>query len=1126
MASCRQTALMFTKTIPQRPTSTNDEFNLMNSSKPVGGDARSRRGAWIGGILAVVVVVVGGVWLARKPIAEGVGRSFCSGEGLDCELHFSRLDFGGVALRDLDVRAAGAERAAVRAGALAVDLAWNFPLTFRTRSIDADDVELRVNLSGEGGVLGDLDEVVRRQMNGAQPSAGPAPAMAFRNVRIIGETEWGEVEAVGRFVRSVAGDADIEFLAAPVRLAHSWGELDFGGAKLVANSEGQNLFGTLTFDLASMTSGERQMAGARLQMDFAQSGGSLTARADGQVETADLPEGRLRGARVHGDLLADAIDVSALTMAGVASRVRQLTIEGGADAGGVQDAELSDFTLAIDIDPSVEGGAAGDVRIAARALTHEMGRAERLEIEGRVDVPGGDPGALGRTVRASGVARLRDATLDRAASDELATSLGGLIGGALPTFGAATERAVRAAGEKFDMVLPWSFDLQDGETDLSALSGSEVAAASGFAMRLEGENGAPAVSWVAGDNAAWRAQGVMTASGGGGPPVRVELADARGGADGVSVRASGSLSGWAAGNETLSAEVRDAVYASDGETGKFSGGVTASISGVLGGVRWTRLRTRAELESEWSAQASSTSSAQNLRLDWDAAQIGGTRIGAGALTYVPDDVLAVGDADAIRGAGRLSGFESELRGSNFTGQIRLGGARVVWTRGADMRARFELEPTQVLFLTGDGGVPVDIGSVVGEARLGNGWRVNGDVERGGAVAQTAAVKDVSAGFDLSGGGARKISGALRDVAFVITDPDEDGSHLFEDMKFEGMGDLAAGAATFSGRVVMVESGVQVGDVTGRHSMDEGRGEAAFAETPLIFRPRGFQPKDLSPVLRGAANVDGRVDVSGAATWSGEGLDASARLNLRGLGFAVASAGVFEGVSGVVEVSDALRMHSEPGQTLVIEKVTLGLPIEDGVLRFQMDGFDKVRLEDARWPFVGGMIRLEPAVFNFGPEENLVIANAVNWDLAEIVELFKVPDTRIQGIVNGSFPVVFSTGSARIEDAVLEASDDGGVIQYEAETTDAASQSNENAKLLFDALKDFRYRVLKIGLDGDVAGTMLLTLNVEGMNPEVLAGAPFKLNIGIESELAELLNTLNRPRAEIDAVVRGGQQESN
>ena len=110
--------------------------------------------------------------------------------------------------------------------------------------------------------------------------------------------------------------------------------------------------------------------------------------------------------------------------------------------------------------------------------------------------------------------------------------------------------------------------------------------------------------------------------------------------------------------------------------------------------------------------------------------------------------------------------------------------------------------------------------------------------------------------------------------------------------------------------------------------------------------------------------------------------------------------------------------------------------------------------------------------------------------------------------------------------MLEASDDGGVIQYEAETTDAASQSNENAKLLFDALKDFRYRVLKIGLDGDVAGTMLLTLNLEGMNPEVLAGAPFKLNIGIESELAELLNTLNRPRAEIDAVVRGGRQEGN
>lgn len=1094
----------------------------MSDSKPAGEHARSRRVAWIGGAVAVVVTIVAGLWLARKPIAEAIGESYCGGQGLECDLNFSRLDFGGVALRDLDVRAPGAEQAAVRAGELAVDLAWNFPMSFRAESIGGDDIDLRLNLRGDGGVLGDLQEVVDRQMRPREPSGAPPPAMDFRNVRLIGETEWGEVEAIGRIARTAGGDADVELVAPPKRIEHSWGVLDFGGARLLANSEGQDLFGTLTFDLASMTSRERSLSGANLQVDFAQSGGSMTARADGRVEAADLPEGRLKGAQLHGDLLADAIDFSGFSVASLASHVRDLTFEGAAESGGVRNAALNDFQVAIDINPLEEGGAAGDVKIAAADLIHEVGRADRIEIEGRVDVPGSAAGSLGQTVRASGIARLQDAALEDTVSDQLAKSLGDFIGGALPTFGRAAESTVRKAGERFDMVLPWSFQLKDGRSDVSALNGSQLEAASGFALRLEGESGAPAISLATADNTSWRAQGVVTASGGGGPPLRLELAEASGGTEGVTFRGSGSLSSWAAGDERLSAEIRDAVYASDGETGNFSGGVTASINGVLGGVRWMGLRTRADLRSEWSPASFSTTSAQNLRVDWDGAKAAGMNLGAGALTYVPDGLLAQGGDGEVRGAGRLSGFESDISGSNYTGRLRLGAARVSWTRSETMRAQFQLEPTQLLFQTGDGGVPVNVGGVTGEVRLGGGWRVRGKVSPASATAKTAAVRDVSADFDLAGGASRQVKGSLQNVAFVLFDPDAE-ENLFEDMKFAGAGELASGAATFSGKFLLVDSGVQIGDVAGRHSLEEGRGGMTFAETPLIFRPRGFQPKHLSPVLRGAANVDGRIDASGAATWSADGFDASARLNLRGLGFAVASAGVFEGVNGVIEISDALNMRSDPGQTLLIEKVTLGLPIEDGVLRFQLDGFDKVRLEDARWPFAGGMIRLEPAVFNFGPVENRIIANAVEWDLAKIVELFKVPDTRIQGIVNGSFPVVFSTGSARIDNAVLEASDEGGVIQYEAETTDAASQSNENAKLLFDALKDFRYRVLRIGLDGDVAGTMMLTLNVEGLNPEVLSGAPFKLNIGIESELAELLNTLNRPKAEIDAVIRGQQQ---
>jgi hypothetical protein len=126
--------------------------------------------------------------------------------------------------------------------------------------------------------------------------------------------------------------------------------------------------------------------------------------------------------------------------------------------------------------------------------------------------------------------------------------------------------------------------------------------------------------------------------------------------------------------------------------------------------------------------------------------------------------------------------------------------------------------------------------------------------------------------------------------------------------------------------------------------------------------------------------------------------------------------------------------------------------------------------------------------------------------------------KIDGIVNGDIPVVFSTGSAEIDNAQLKATERGGIIQYEGPTGDAAAQSDPNAKMLFDALKDFRYRVLEVGLDGNITGRLTLSLKLEGRNPEVMAGAEFKLGISIDSALVELLNSAQDWRGQISGSV--------
>ena len=60
--------------------------------------------------------------------------------------------------------------------------------------------------------------------------------------------------------------------------------------------------------------------------------------------------------------------------------------------------------------------------------------------------------------------------------------------------------------------------------------------------------------------------------------------------------------------------------------------------------------------------------------------------------------------------------------------------------------------------------------------------------------------------------------------------------------------------------------------------------------------------------------------------------------------------------------------------------------------------------------------------------------------------------------------------------------------------------------------------LQAELNGDIAGRMILALNLEGRNPSVLSGQVFKPNITLDSELMNLLNTANRGDPTVNAVI--------
>ncbi len=1066
---------------------------------------------WIRLVGAALLLMVALLALFRQPVAEAIAGAVCSQQKLTCRLRITRLDFGGITIREIDVRAPMSPNAALSAGDLAVDFDWTSPFSARARSVGGNDVVVRVDLSGTRPLLGDLDQAIKSfAKGGGEP--GPIPRLDFKKISIIGDTPLGPVEAHGKIAATAADAFAVEFTAPPARLGLLGATLELKGADLNATVAGGEIKGHANVDLAAFESGESVISDLRFDVSLDQTAGVLRGAGSASMGTVTLSDTSLSGAEARASVESAAVDPAAFDFSAWLANVRTLSLHATAGEGVIGKTGWRKGVLDAEIGPRPSGGSGGDVSFSAQNIRLAQGAAGLVELVGAVDIP------KEGEIRAQGNLRLRGGSLTVAARRELAAVLADPFEAALPVFGAAAGRAGDAAAAAFEVDVPWSAEVVTRGTNVAALRGATLKAKSGLTVTLDAaQDGQSVVSWNTEGGGRWTAAGALRLSGGGAPPLTLELARATGAGQVVALAGAIALKPWRVGNDVLAVEAIGLQLDTTDAGGGAEGQLTVRLDGGLAGGAWKGVRATGAVKAAWTGETFYADAPGGLAIQWDEARYGEMVLGASALHYTPTGRLAELTEGAVVGKGALAKITLPVRGNGYEAKAALGRMAIDWRAQGGLRAGFDAAPSTMDLTLAERAVPMRVEDIAGVLDVRSGWRVTGVLKGGEAKADEATVADIAAQFDLGGAGSA-LDGKLSNVAMRIFDPLPEDKRRFEEAKFEGAASLKDGNATFSGLFTSARKRVQLASVTGTHNLKTGNGALTFEPTPLIFSPRVFQPYDLSPLLRGPANVTGRADIAGGASWTGDGIKTNASINLQKIGFALSTAGVFEGVSGRIVVSDLMNMASDPGQTITIDKVTLGLPIEKGAIKFQLIGYQAIRLENAEWPFVGGFIRVRPTDFKFGEAPNRVVAQAVDWDLAKIIELFKVPDIKVDGIVNGDIPVVFSTGSAAIDNARLVASDRGGVIAYAGSTGDAAAQSDPNAKMLFDALKDFRYRVLELGIDGDIAGRIKLSMNLSGRNPGVMAGAEFKLGISIDSELMSLLNTTQGWRGQLSGAV--------
>ncbi len=314
-------------------------------------------------------------------------------------------------------------------------------------------------------------------------------------------------------------------------------------------------------------------------------------------------------------------------------------------------------------------------------------------------------------------------------------------------------------------------------------------------------------------------------------------------------------------------------------------------------------------------------------------------------------------------------------------------------------------------------------------------------------------------------------------------------------------------------IIRSNTAIYLGSFALNHKTESAAGHLNLDTTGLEFGTK-LQPYELSELMRGVVeNVNGKLDAKALITWNGKTITSTAGATIKAMSLATATLGPVSGINGHIDFDDLFKRTTPPGQILHIASLNPGIAMTDGTVRFQLLPDMHMKIEDARWPFADGVMRLEPVILIPGETEHRMTVAIDSIDVAQFLQQMEFKDLNATGHLTGKFPMVFNIKGGRIEHGILKAAPGGGTIQYVGNTGGTATGQ---AKIAFDALRDFKYDHISLDVDGDLDGEIITAINFSGVNQipikpigrwtTAAKNVPFKFGVNIKAPFRSLLKS--------------------
>lgn len=294
------------------------------------------------------------------------------------------------------------------------------------------------------------------------------------------------------------------------------------------------------------------------------------------------------------------------------------------------------------------------------------------------------------------------------------------------------------------------------------------------------------------------------------------------------------------------------------------------------------------------------------------------------------------------------------------------------------------------------------------------------------------------------------------------------------------------------------------DFSGSHDTVTRQGRGRVVAKPITFAPDGLQPRHFFPLLAAHLDdVDGRLALAGPVSWSAAGLAPDLDLLVENL-TATTHGVTLTRVNSVVAIERIAPFATPIGQLAAVALVDAGLPLEDGMVIFRLEG-KRLTVARAELKLADGRVTLGETVFDPATERQKIALNVSGVDVSKLVEMAGFEGLSATGTLSGRVPLSMGGGKVTVDHGYLAATAPGR-LRYRPDLPPATLRSGgQSMELLLKALDNFHYTGLSMTVNGQAGGEITAEFRITGSNPDLYQGYPIELNLNISGALDRILD---------------------